>query len=203
MKFRRNIFITLLLETDPLHDGYWRASPPDWKLIKLGKRVKTAKRNRIECNRCHKFFYTKKSLDDHVKDDHVSRECPSCGATLQSWQLLKRHLQVIHYQDFYCDSCRLCFKDQQALSRHVQDNHPFFCSACKRSFKNQQALNQHAIAKHGGDQQQPVFFEIVKSRPVSRAEPRTVIYGPDVDPEEFMEERKRKMRELREMERDR
>ncbi|MFW9996233.1 MAG: C2H2-type zinc finger protein [Candidatus Odinarchaeota archaeon] len=138
-----------------------------------------------------------------MKDNHVLRKCPQCGATLQSWQLLKRHLQAIHYQDFYCDSCRQCFKDQQALSQHVQNKHLFFCKTCKRSFKGQQGLNQHAKAKHGGDQQQPAVFEIVKSRPVSRAEPRTVIYDPDVDPEEFIEERKRKMRELREMERDR
>jgi len=162
------------------------------------------------CSTCDRHFKNQQGLQQHEKAKHVKKEkkkggnkkdgssrgervrnCPLCEGALKNWDLLKKHLMIVHFHAFYCETCKRVFKNESSLLQHVKTSHPAFCNACKRSFKDKRALDQHKKNKHGKNMNQQMLFTITPAR--SKVE----------IPDEGKRERIRKIRELREMARDR
>jgi hypothetical protein len=122
------------------------------------------------CALCGKQFSSSGSLDKHNQIKHgefvESHQCELCPKKF-AWKTgLNRHKREQHYdkmnvdfheggsgglENFTCDQCKLEFKRNYDLKRHLSSAHSdikFDCSFCDKTFSRKDIMIRHVKAKH-------------------------------------------------------
>uniref|UniRef100_A0A1B6DZ53 C2H2-type domain-containing protein n=1 Tax=Clastoptera arizonana TaxID=38151 RepID=A0A1B6DZ53_9HEMI len=119
------------------------------------------------CNVCNASLSSKKSLERHCREQHVSMNdaavrisCPVCDKSFRRFENLINHLKCRHYgQSGVCSTCNETFPSIHLLYKHNQDKHSskvqkkeseanFHCNQCNNSYTKKFNLNKHMDKVH-------------------------------------------------------
>ena len=124
----------------------------------------------LSCHICHKKFFAKVTLNNHIKFKHSDLrkfECQKCDAQFKQRKNLNAHLINVHgtnprkedyWQDlqkeiFKCQSCGKKFARKTDLKVHIKVKHTtqdlFQCDKCEKRFTYKTNLDRHKLEKHG------------------------------------------------------
>lgn len=112
------------------------------------------------CNLCEKKLDSKTSLDSHLltHSDLKPFVCNYCHKAFKIMPLLKAHMKVHAFQEFYrlpekfeCDECLLKFRTRRSLKVHIYHVHKpkneeellSLCDSCHKTFSNHRTLERH------------------------------------------------------------
>ena len=71
------------------------------------------------CKLCEKTFEDKRTLNDHVKQEHKKQlECKVCNETFQQAYKLELHLKNHEIETYQCDMCEKTFHLEWRLKKH-------------------------------------------------------------------------------------
>ncbi len=117
----------------------------------------------FRCEQCDKTFSTKKILNRHIRELHISKliggeiPCDKCGKTFSRQSNLIRHIAAVHsesdQQKNYKHCCHVCgakFKQKCHLNEHslIHIGVRHICSHCGHSFSRAQSLKLHISTHH-------------------------------------------------------
>ena len=86
----------------------------------------------FQCENCHKYLSSKKSLSKHVRSIHTGDKnfhCQICEISFLQGHELKSHVKKKHTKDgevpetFYCDQCTKQFTAKNVLNNHIKYVH--------------------------------------------------------------------------------
>ena len=114
-------------------------------------------RDSFPCTLCDRTYLQKRSLKDHMDDEHASTKlsfhCDKCDKVLVGKVSIKQHrYRCSAKRKFACTECEATFMTRDHLGRHMNthsDARPFLCHTCSKAFKSKYALFRHSITKHG------------------------------------------------------
>ena len=95
---------------------------------KLGKKVES----NSQCEKCYKYFSSKRSLGKHIRVFHLGIKkflCQICEISFLWNYELKSHVQKKHPKDgevleiFYCDQCTKQYTEKNNLNQHIKNKH--------------------------------------------------------------------------------
>ncbi|CAL8128369.1 unnamed protein product [Orchesella dallaii] len=136
-------------------------NPKNWIFTenRAGKLVKM-----VRCNTCGKFvrpFSMQTHLASHKEIDESQKErqrvtCETCGSSFANYQVLQRHVDVIHKKIISRAQCEFCGKVyglKSQLKKHVDSVHKgvdltVVCDVCGKVFSSQTHLRRH-MKVHG------------------------------------------------------
>ncbi len=115
------------------------------------------------CHLCEKVYAEAKTLIQHVRKIHEQGrfDCPNCEVKLFDKRSLELHLEDAHgivRKEYRCDRCRIAFRSEGQLARHVRCRHEaakkpkptFLCSECGKQFKDTNQLAVHLMVHNDG-----------------------------------------------------
>lgn len=81
----------------------------------------------FHCCICPKGFSLARYLWKHCRDDHKMHqfqfECTLCKSEMQSYRLLKQHMNSLHLRTRFCDPCGKIFQKEYYLKEHLWTVH--------------------------------------------------------------------------------
>lgn len=126
-------------------------------------------RQKFHCKECHKFYFTRTGLTQHVKSVHerlgeLTCTWSRCNSVAFSRTALRRHIAMVHEkrQQFPClmkskdGSCLRMFTTKSEAKRHHDYVHlnilvPCFLASCDRTFSTASKARAHYRREHEGD----------------------------------------------------
>lgn len=111
--------------------------------------------DKILCDLCDEYFWTKDSLDEHLKSAHWKRTaflCTICSKPFADNPSLKRHL--VTHSELKKEICQICnarFHTKSKLKRHARmhaSTKEFSCPICFKEFTQKYNVNAHLKAVH-------------------------------------------------------
>lgn len=98
------------------------------KKSELVAHQKTHMKHLVQCISCFKLFDSKIKLQRHIESVHSLewKKCFFCNRKYRTQIALQKHLRVCKLKPggeespYQCKSCKLTFKTQQMLSRHMK-----------------------------------------------------------------------------------
>lgn len=111
---------------------------------------------RLECNKCKKWYSNRRSLSVHIKHQHTILEaipCAVCGKEYTNKTNLRKHMITNHMERAYkCDECPKAFPTASRLKEHVAMHTGvslYNCPYCSnRSFNRRVNMYQHFKRMH-------------------------------------------------------
>ncbi|XP_063533769.1 zinc finger protein 431-like [Cydia strobilella] len=112
------------------------------------------KERKYQCEFCSKGFFTKYSLELHIRSHKKERpyKCEECGKTFSHSTSHKNH-QLIHtgVKNYHCEVCNMAFMRVEYLRKHMishtkEKNHP--CRYCGKRFGRTDHRRKHEITAH-------------------------------------------------------
>lgn len=108
-----------------------------------------------ECQACHKVFKTRRTLNFHIKKDHMlekPHKCTTCDKKFFAAYELKNHM-VLHsnLRPHQCSVCKKTFRQKTSLKGHmrIHDNDKRFkCEHCEQAYVQKNSLTYHLKSKH-------------------------------------------------------
>ena len=103
--------------------------------IEFGETSKNAEKKlqkNVQCENCHKYLSSKKSLSIHIRSIHLGDKnfhCQICENSFLYGHELKSHVRKKHPKDgevqeiFYCDQCTKQFTNKSVLHNHKKYVH--------------------------------------------------------------------------------
>jgi len=98
----------------------------------------------FHCPLCKKSCEGHRDLVEHIRNDHPAFRCPRCGLLCATPDLLRQHLSRVHRegpQD--CPTCKATLPSFEALKAHVRRWHPpgnlrrgYPCRVCGTRFSS-------------------------------------------------------------------
>ena len=114
------------------------------------------KEQRYVCEECSASLVDLGKFFQHVRVHHLYMEgklCHICGKLFTYFTYLRRHLES-HFVQFRCGECDKTFRNEKALSVHVQGQHaqnrPHLCDICSMQFVTAERLKRH-LKIHTGE----------------------------------------------------
>ena len=84
-----------------------------------GKNKSIVDMKEYACKLCEKTFEDKRTLNDHVKQEHRKQlECKVCNETFQQAYKLELHLKNHEVETYQCDMCEKTFHLEWRLKKH-------------------------------------------------------------------------------------
>lgn len=122
----------------------------------------------FECHDCGKKYRHKKSLRYHMHEHFnfpmriryikkgrksVKSDCPTCGVTMESKQLLEEHMATHGDRPYQCSLCPKTYKDRHGLGWHYKVQHDqtrqkYMCELCGKTYPFDCLLTQHMNVSH-------------------------------------------------------
>ena len=100
--------------------------------------------NQFSCMSCQKLFWSKTSLNRHVKEFHENVKpytCQICHKSFGRKDYLKKHIQISHdkAKPYACQLCHVTFEQREILQAHLKMAHNF----CSQSPELKANLAEH------------------------------------------------------------
>ena len=78
--------------------------------------------------------------------------CEYCGLTFVNRFLLKKHIDLEHFDEHLCETCKATFTTKADLIFHQKFDHnlakPYMCDICSSSFRYENDMKQHTLQVH-------------------------------------------------------
>ena len=120
------------------------------------KEVGISINGKCECVHCHKMYFSKGALHEHIQSAHlgVKYACDQCDQQFTTKSNLAVHIQSKHEGvKWACVLCDHQFTRQSSLIAHIQSKHEgvkYACKQCDHQFTEQSKLTRHIRNKHEG-----------------------------------------------------
>ena len=76
-----------------------------------------------KCEECFLEFLEGVAYKCHIKKNHPTYVCSTCGVKKSSTSHLNQHIESKHLDDIQCPNCKLIYKTQYALNHHIKRHH--------------------------------------------------------------------------------
>jgi len=115
----------------------------------------------VKCDKCHKSFASRSSLNRHKRDIHDDYAkdkfaCEHCDQTFKRAAHLEGHKLSRHssLRPFLCEFCSKGFTDKSLLKRHQRAHRqetPYLCPICHKGFAHSMIQMRNHMMTHTGE----------------------------------------------------
>uniref|UniRef100_A0A8D8G5R7 Zinc finger protein 235 n=1 Tax=Culex pipiens TaxID=7175 RepID=A0A8D8G5R7_CULPI len=133
----------------------------------VSQKKSNEKRDKLQCDKCDKFFYDQKRFEGHQRVHQGLKEakCDICGKMFSKWYYMHIHHKLEHTgeqrEQFACDvpDCGAVFKQKVSLQMHRRKKHEtnsepetptHICDECGKTCTSASNLRIHKYS-HGGN----------------------------------------------------
>ena len=159
----------------------------------------------MKCTICKKIYAVDYSYLSHYKDLHTPYKCKVCLTAIYGWIHLKKHCKGKHTDYPLCDKCKKQFIDAHAYEQHWSIKHREFPNNSSRQFNDHSTFNQHKTKRPREKFVIPIWEKLhiaSTTKHISKIR-HDIGTGGFIDTtQDSLEEREEKIREEREMEKD-
>jgi len=89
--------------------------------LKLSRHAERSHKDYFKCSKCDLKASSRLSLEEHMTAAHANFKCEECPVTLESLDILQKHLEIEHSDArFCCNVCSKIFKTKVSFMKHCE-----------------------------------------------------------------------------------